>query len=165
VPAIGAFEVPDHYDLGMPGYTITEDDRRALTFVRSEPSGVGGAALTTDQQEVLWRLIDCYLDRLPPESAATPRGELRAQEIGSVHFSWAGAERRGAPHYFRVQTDHLLIEAVNAVGGGNHLHTVLRDFDNDFGRDLLATQAGIDSQWGTGHLDTRRVSSAAAEPH
>ncbi|MEU2014248.1 DUF3500 domain-containing protein, partial [Nocardia sp. NPDC019302] len=33
VPRIGAYEYPDHYDLGMPDYTITDTDRVALKFV------------------------------------------------------------------------------------------------------------------------------------
>ncbi len=164
VPAIGAHEIPDHYDLGMPDYVITDADRQALAFVRDRPSGLSGAELRPDQQELLWQLVDCYLDRLPPESASAQRDAVRENGAGGVHFAWAGARHRGAPHYFRVQTAGLLIEAVNAVGGGNHLHSVLRDFDNDFGRELLASHGGLDSRWGRAHLSTRTTSSAATHP-
>ena len=34
VPLIGALEYPDHYDLGMPQYQITTEDRKALALVR-----------------------------------------------------------------------------------------------------------------------------------
>ncbi|WP_345712325.1 DUF3500 domain-containing protein, partial [Kineococcus glutinatus] len=162
VPAIGAFEVPDHYDLGMPGYTITDVDRKALTLTREAPSGIGGDELGPAQQEALWRLLDCYLQRLPAESAAAHTAELRERGIGRVHFAWAGAQRRGAPHYFRVQTDRFLVEAVNAVAGGNHLHTVLRDVGEDFAAGLLRSRAGTDGRWGRGHLSSRTTSSAAA---
>lgn len=158
VPVIGAFEKPDHYDLGMPDYTITDADREALTFVRTAPCGVAAADLDDDQQQILWQLTDCYLDRLPPESAERHRAHVRAS--GGPHFAWAGAEHRGAPHYFRLHGEHFLVEAVNAVGNGNHLHTVLRDFDNDFGRRLLADRRGRDGRWGSAHLTTRTTSSA-----
>ncbi|WP_432535053.1 DUF3500 domain-containing protein [Kineococcus arenarius] len=160
VPRIGAFEQPDHYDLGMPQYTITDEDRVALRFSRDEPSGLAGDALDPQQQELLWRLLDCYLARLPEEAWLKHRAAVRSAGIGSVHFAWAGAQRRGAPHYFRVQTPRFLVEAVNAVAGGNHLHTVLRDLDQDFAAGLLATHRGSDASWGRGHLDTRTTSSA-----
>ncbi len=38
VPLIGAIEYPDHYDLGMPQYQITTEDRKALALVRDQPS-------------------------------------------------------------------------------------------------------------------------------
>jgi Protein of unknown function (DUF3500) len=164
VPRIGAFEYPDHYDLGMPDYTITDDDRRALKFTQNEPSGISGDRLRADQQQVLWDLVDCYLDRLPPETGAKHKAELREAGVDRVAFAWAGALTRGKPHYFRVQTDRFLIEAVNAVGGGNHLHSALRDFDNDFGQQLHQDQGDADTQWGRAHLQTRSVSSAESSP-
>lgn len=160
VPRIGAFEYPDHYDLGMPHYTITEDDRRALRFDRAKPAGIAGTSLNPDQQSLLWQLLDCFLDRLPPECAAQAKADARQMGPETLHFAWAGAPTRGRPHYFQVHTDRFLVEAVNAVAGGNHLHTVLRDFDNDFGAALLTELAGTDSRWGTGHLGSRTISSA-----
>ena len=81
-----------------------------------------------------------------------------------MFFAWAGAATRGVPHYFRVHTDNYLIEAVNSVGGANHIHTVIRDFDNDFGHDLVANHGGVDTNWGSTHLDSRTQSSADADP-
>jgi hypothetical protein len=164
VPKIGDYEYPDHYDLGMPGYTIENDDRVTLKFVRERPSGISGSALSANQQQILLALVDCYLDRLPPEAAQRHRSAVREDGIERVYFAWAGTHHRGAPHYFRVQTTRYLIEAVNAVGCGNHLHTVLRDFDNDFGFALLDSQAGKDSKWGKEHLVSRSVSSSEVDP-
>ncbi|WP_410874607.1 DUF3500 domain-containing protein [Nocardia sp. A7] len=164
VPKIGAYEFPDRYDLGMPDYVITDPDRAALKFVRDRPSGIGGAELDESQQHILWRLVDCYLDRLPTETAEQQRKLLRDYGIGDISFAWAGAQKRGHPHYFRVQTRHHLIEAVNAVAGGNHLHTVLRDFDNDFAASILDGHADADTEWGTAHLASRTTSSAELDP-
>ncbi len=164
VPRIGAVEYPDHYDLGMPGYTITDDDRRAVVFHRDKPSGIPGSALTDQQLDVLWSLVDCYLGRLPEEVGDRARRDVRERGAERVFFSWAGGQVRGVPHYFRVHTDQFLIEAVNAVGGGNHLHSVLRDLTDDFGKATLATGAGADHRWGSGHLTSRTTSSADAPP-
>ena len=164
VPKIGAYEYPDHYDLGMPGYTITDQDRSALRFVRDSPSGICGDRLEAGAQSILWDLVECYLRRLPDETADQHIADLRAGGMGRIHFAWAGSATRSAPHYFRVHTERFLIEAVNAVGGANHLHTVLRDFDNDFAHDLLTAHSSVDSRWGSAHLGTRSVSSADLDP-
>lgn len=164
VPRIGAYEYPDRYDLGMPDYVITDADRTALKFVRDKPAGIAGDSLDDAQQHLLWRTVDCYLDRLPPETSEAQRKTLREHGIGEITFAWAGAPQRGRPHYFRIQTRHHLIEAVNAVANGNHLHTVLRDFDNDFGATILNRHADTDTGWGTAHLSSRTASSGELDP-
>ncbi|AHH19984.1 hypothetical protein NONO_c52000 [Nocardia nova SH22a] len=163
VPAIGAYEYPDHYDLGMPGYTITDDDRRRLRFARDVADGIPGSELSPDQQAILWQLLDCYLGRLPDRIGDKQRTALRDNGIDDITFAWAGGQAPGVPHYFRVRTDRHLIESVNSVSCGDHLHTVLRDLDNDFGRALLASP-DRSTRRGRGHLDTRTVSSAESDP-
>ena len=54
-----------------------------------------------------------------------------------VYFAWAGGTEKGQPHYYRVQGPTFLIEYDNTQNDANHIHAVLRDFDNDFGEDLL----------------------------
>jgi len=54
-----------------------------------------------------------------------------------------GQPTRGKPHYYRLQGPSFLVEFENAQQGGglpgegNHIHTVWRDPDHDFGDDLL----------------------------
>lgn len=38
--------------------------------------------------------------------------------------------------HYRIQTKEYLIEFDN--GGGNHVHSAWRDFEGDFGRDLIS---------------------------
>jgi hypothetical protein len=57
--------------------------------------------------------------------------------MDSIRFGWAGASQPGQPHYYRVQGKTFLIEFDNTQSNANHIHTVWRDFDDDFGRDLL----------------------------
>jgi hypothetical protein len=162
VPLIGALEYPDHYDLGMPQYQITTEDRKALALVRDEPSGIGADRLDDAQRATLDRLVDTYLARLPETAAAGYRAQLDAGEPGDIHFAWAGGLTRGVPHYFRVHTPALLIEMVNAVDSGNHLHSVIRDFDHDFAHDSLRDHAAHVAEHGS-HLSTRTTSSEGTE--
>jgi hypothetical protein len=161
---VGAYEYPDHYDLGMPGYSITDADRVALKFTRDAPSGIGGGDLTATQQELLWKIVDCFLARMPEESFERHRQDARDRGVDTVFFAWAGERVRGKQHYFRVQTDRYLIEAVNSVTGANHLHSVIRDLDEDFAQGILAARAGTDRDWGRGHLTSRTASSADSDP-
>ena len=49
----------------------------------------------------------------------------------------AGEAERGKKHYYRVQGPTFLIEYDNTQNDANHIHSVWRDFNGDFGRDLL----------------------------
>src|SRR5262249_15844928 len=44
---------------------------------------------------------------------------------------------KGDPHYYRVQSPAFLIEYDNTQNNANHIHSVWRDFNGDFGEDLL----------------------------
>lgn len=162
VPLIGALEYPDHYDLGMPQYQISTADRKALALVRAEPAGIRADRLDERQRAILDRLIDTYLARLPRSAAEEYRAQIDADGASQVHFAWAGGLTRGVPHYFRVQTRSLLIELVNAVDSGNHIHSVIRDFAHDLGHDSLAAHAAHVAERGS-HLDSRTTSSEGTE--
>ena len=67
--------------------------------------------------------------------------ERRVDQINkagrSVYFAWAGGIKPGDPHYYRVQTPSFLIEFDDTQDNANHIHSVWRDFNGDFGGDLL----------------------------
>ncbi|MSU53073.1 MAG: DUF3500 domain-containing protein, partial [Opitutaceae bacterium] len=42
-----------------------------------------------------------------------------------------------AGHYYRIQGKTFVVEFDNTQNKANHVHTVWRNFDGDFGRDLL----------------------------
>jgi hypothetical protein len=60
-----------------------------------------------------------------------------------IHFSWAGPLDSSAPYYYRVHGPALLIEFDNNYPPGqrggpvNHIHSVFRDPERDYGEDLL----------------------------
>ncbi len=162
VPLIGALEYPDHYDLGMPQYRITIEDRKALALIRAHPSGISADGLNEPQRVTLGRLIDTFLARLPATAAKEYRAQIDADGPAEIHFAWAGGRKRGTPHYFRVQTRVLLIELVNAIDSGNHIHSVLRDFDHDFAADSLGSHELYVAEYGS-RLSTRTTSSEGTE--
>ena len=63
--------------------------------------------------------------------------DVRDRGLEHVYFAWAGDTKRGTPHYFRIHTERFLMEFVNAVASGDHIHSVLRDFKNDLGGDII----------------------------
>jgi hypothetical protein len=101
------------------------------------PAGIPASRLTAGQKELLWRLIDEYLSRMADDLAAERRAKLSGGDFDAVTFAWAGTLEPGGPHYYRVQGPTFLIEFDNSQNDGNHVHSVWRDFNGDFGRDLL----------------------------
>jgi hypothetical protein len=138
VPRIGETELPDHVFEPEPDYRITDEERRALAYVRSGPRGIGGADLTAEQVYALVDLVARFAGRLPKDVAEQEMRRVDATGPENLWFAWAGTTARGDRHYFRVQGPGLLIEHDNTQGGGNHVHSVWRVPGGDFGDDLLA---------------------------
>ncbi|HEX5041922.1 MAG TPA: DUF3500 domain-containing protein [Candidatus Polarisedimenticolaceae bacterium] len=102
------------------------------------PAGIPAGALGEGQRKQLAALLDVYLSRMTPELAEDRTRRLRDAGSERVHFAWAGGFERGQPHYYRIQGPTFLVEYDNTQDGANHIHTVWRDFEGDFGEDLLA---------------------------
>jgi len=104
------------------------------------PKGIAAGNLHGHARELFVRLLRQYIARLPDPLAAEAEGRyLGAPEIfGALRFAWAGSAKRGEPHYYRIQGPRLLIEYDNAQDNANHVHTVWRDPEGDFGFDILA---------------------------
>ncbi|MBL9131179.1 MAG: DUF3500 domain-containing protein [Verrucomicrobiaceae bacterium] len=100
-----------------------------------KPDGLPASELKPEQKEMLNKLINEYCGRMRPELAAEMLAEI--EKTGGVHFAWAGGKERGEPHYYRVQGKTFLIEYDNTQNDANHVHSVFRSFDGDFGRDIL----------------------------
>jgi uncharacterized protein DUF3500 len=101
------------------------------------PVGVKASALSVKQRELLMKLIDVYVSLMADDIAAERTAKLKKGGVENIAFAWAGPTTRGAKHYYRVQGPTFLIEYDNTQNDGNHIHSVWRDFDGDFGRDLL----------------------------
>jgi hypothetical protein len=82
--------------------------------------------------------LDVFLGRIPDELAEREVAKFAGQKLDAVHFAWAGGVEPGQPHYYRLQGPRLLAEYDNTQDGVNHIHTVWRDPERDFGDDVLA---------------------------
>ena len=102
-----------------------------------QPVGIAAADLTDAQRAQLVKLVLVYARTFEPVLAEARMARVREGGIGNVRFGWAGSTQPGRPHYYRVQGPLFLIEYDASQNDGNHVHTVWRDFDGDFGRDLL----------------------------
>jgi hypothetical protein len=119
---------------------VTPRDIVTGSAARAEPlspTGIRVTELRADQAQLLVRLIDEYLGRMADPLAEHRRAALEQTDFGEVAFAWAGSLQRGRPHYYRIQGPSFLIEYDNTQNNANHIHTVWRDFDGDFGRDLI----------------------------
>lgn len=103
----------------------------------SKPEGIPWTGLTEPQREILAKLVREYLFRHRADVAAEEFAKVMAKS-GTLHFAWAGGLERGQPHYYRVQGGTFVLEYDNVQNGANHVHSVWRDFDRDFGADILA---------------------------
>jgi hypothetical protein len=104
----------------------------------SVPKGLGARDMTGAQREALVRLIGVYLDHLSEGIVSQYASLLDPDKLGNAAFAWAGSAERESPHYYRVQSERLLIEYDCTQNKANHTHTVWRDPVGDFGADLLA---------------------------
>ena len=112
--------------------------RNEVTIKPLEPTGISAAELQPKQREMLMRVIDAYTSAMAPDLAADRMAALNKGGLDRISFAWAGEFERGKKHYYRVQGPTFLIEFDNTQNDGNHVHSVWRDFNGDFGRDLLS---------------------------
>jgi hypothetical protein len=118
-----------------------------------EQAGIAFAQLSVPQQQLLLGLIELHAATMKTPIAAERLARIRAAGLEGIRFAWAGSTERGRGHYFRVQGPTFLIEFDNS--GGDHIHTVWRDFNGDFGRDLLREHYGTAAHAG-GRQEPRR---------
>lgn len=100
-------------------------------------AGISHADLDGKQQKLLRQLIHVYIKRTRPEVAKDELAAIEAAGMDKIVFAWAGGINKGDPHYYRVQGPAFLLEYANTQNNANHVHAVWRDFDGDFGRDVL----------------------------
>lgn len=158
VPLIGKVEYPDYWDLGIPSYVISDEDREALKFEKDNPRGIAVSDLMPKQAEAFWSLASSQLRRMPDVIAEKQLERLRDEGADNIFFCWAGGTKKGTSHYYRIQSQRLLFEFDNAIDNGNHIHSMWRDYRNDFGHELLLDHYERERLTGH-HLRTRLTSS------
>jgi hypothetical protein len=122
-------------DEKAPNEILTSNSRKAA--LQGQPSGLAASKMTSAQFDKLTVLLEEYARNLPEQAAAAREDQIR-KAGKNISFAWAGGLNRGDPHYYRIQSPLFLIEYDNTQNGANHIHTVWRDLNGDFGEDLLA---------------------------
>ena len=117
-----------------PDDILTTNTRKAAI---QENAGLGYADMSPKQRGMLLALIEEYASAQPKPLAAQRIEKVREAGLDKVKFAWMGPIAKGALHYYRVQGPTFIIEYDNTQNDGNHVHAVWRDFEGDFGRDLL----------------------------
>jgi hypothetical protein len=113
---------------------LTFDSRQAA--LKGQPSGLPASKMNAKQFDLLMNLLGEYANNMP-EQIAQVREEQIKKAGKDIYFAWAGGFEKGDPHYYRVQTASFLIEYDDTQNNANHIHSVWRDFNGDFGVDLL----------------------------
>ena len=141
-------------DMGLELINSMDSSQRELAIFSTEPYyeivtsnatevgplsqvGIKLGELNKSQQAHLNRLIMEYLSAMPETLAAKRLQQIENEDFEEIRFGWAGATELGKGHYYRIQGKSFLIEFDNTLNDANHIHTVWRDFDGDFGKDLI----------------------------
>lgn len=141
------------FDRQAPYDIVTLADKRAE--LEGEPQGMAASAMSESQYEDLLGLIAEYANTMPPEIASRRLKAARDTPREQLFFGWAGdierpaakpikigtkttENRHLAGNYYRIQSPTFLIEYANTQNQSNHSHAVWREFEGDFGFDLLA---------------------------
>ncbi len=117
-----------------PNDILSGTEREALTL---EHVGLAYTGMNEAQQETLIELLTLYASVQKPAIAARRLQQIRDANLDEIKFAWMGSLERGERHYYRIQGPTFLIEYDNTQNNANHVHSVWRDFDGDFGADLL----------------------------
>jgi hypothetical protein len=100
-------------------------------------NGISFPQLKTDQKKQLKKIIYLHLDRMKKSVTQKTHQLLENEDWNNITFSWAGKMEKLKAHYYRIQGQNFLIEYDNSQNNGNHIHTVWREFNGDFGKDLI----------------------------
>ena len=122
------------FDATAPKEIFTEAKHKVEPL---SPAGLAAAKMTAAQRESLMALVREYVRRARPELADADLAKIQKAGVERVHFAWAGGLEKGEGHYYRVQGPTFLLEYDNTQNNNNHIHAVWRDFDGDFGEDIL----------------------------
>jgi hypothetical protein len=111
-----------------------------------EPVGILLGDMNNDQKNLVNKIMVAYLSSMPQRLANMRMKMVATEDKNEIRFGWAGGLVKGEPHYYRIQGKTFLIEFDNTQNNANHIHMVWRDFDGDYGEDLLKEHYKHDHQ-------------------
>jgi len=103
-----------------------------------KPVGLPVSKMNAKQEETLRKLLDAYFKQMPADVARAERQKIVDAGHQHIHFAYWGGTAPGEPYTYRVQgptfvTEFLNVQADSAKNPANHIHSVQRSMDNDFG--------------------------------
>lgn len=105
------------------------------------PVGLSGADMSVEQRSLLIQLVASYAANLRRELALETLQRLEHHGVETLSFLWKGSLEPGAPFSYWIQGPTVAIQfdmIQDGPGpGANHIHTLWRDPERDFGTDLL----------------------------
>lgn len=111
--------------------------QNAIEVTPLKTVGIQMKELDKVQRAILEKLILEYLATLPANLAEERFIKIKGDNFESIRFAWAGSTNPKEGHYYRIQGESFLVEFDNFLNNANHIHTVWREFEGDFGRDLI----------------------------
>ncbi len=117
-----------------PKEILTEASRKAA--LNGQPSGLIASKMTAPQRAMFQSLLDEYCRNMTDQIDQTREDQIK-KAGDNIYFAWAGGEEPGQGHYYRIQSPSFLVEFDDTQDNANHIHSVWRDFNGDFGLDLL----------------------------
>ena len=104
----------------------------------ANPLGIAAAQMTPAQRDMLMKLLESYTNVMAADIAADRVNKIKAAGIEKISFAWSGSSEPRQPYFYQVQGPTFVLEHNNTQNNANHIHSVWRDYNGDFGRDLLA---------------------------
>ncbi|MCY3691610.1 MAG: DUF3500 domain-containing protein [Chloroflexota bacterium] len=139
-----ALELMESLDAGQKSRAMIYDEAPAdiITFNSSRASlpkeeGLPASAMSGTQREMLMALASEYVTRIRADLAEDKLTALREGGLEKIHLAWGGPVDRRQPHYYRLHGGDFVVEYDNRQNGANHIHSVLRDVNNDFAADVM----------------------------
>lgn len=107
--------------------TGKESEARTVT-------GIAVSSLNAQQQQLVWQIIDCYIQNLTPSLAKHYTDLIREKAWARLYFIWMGSTQEGKPAYYRLQSPSgFIIEYCTRQLDIPHIHTLWHWLPGDFG--------------------------------
>jgi hypothetical protein len=139
-----ALELMNSLDAGQKSKALIFDEAPAdiLTFNAARASlpkeqGLSATRMSGTQKEMLMALCTEYVTRVRADVATERLDAIKQGGLDKIHLAWGGPAERAKPHYYRLHGGNFVVEYDNRQNGANHIHSVLRNVENDFANDAM----------------------------
>ncbi len=103
----------------------------------SPAAGLAASEMTEAQATILRSLIEQYAHNMPDDVARQRLAAIEKEGYSGIRFTWAGPDKPGVGHDYRIQGPTFLIEFNNtqpdsAGNLANHIHSVWHNLAGNF---------------------------------